>query len=362
MRNYRLGLFCFLLASILLLYSYSVQAILPLTTRDTSLNSTSLKMDPLVFLDGKKVACTVQHGEFSRAYISSQLIGKGGNAEICPARIQLRGRSKEKNLYAVDKHYLSQNSSPPDPCDIVSEFSIAKKLATVAPNYFLDPYCLFHEIDPGREDWHFLMARGGESLEKLLAEGKLQKEDKEWLYPQLAYALRIMHQNHVVHGDLSLRNILVTLKSLGAKENSIRIIDFGSSQWVDAGHRAEGKRKRGVVGTSFFVPPEEVLKGRSNSVKKDLFSLGVIFFFIKNGKFPQQVFTPDVSFENIYQVIFYMGKRYAIDWVYYASHIQGGDKLDQLIMEMIDPNYRHRPTIKKAIRHLEKYLMMNAAK
>lgn len=102
----------------------------------------------------------------------------------------------------------------------------------------------------------------GITLWELARETSLSKEEVNHLIQQIYKGLKELKGLNLFHGDLSLSNVLVNEKG------EIKFIDFG-----------KGNRKS--RGTAPFAAPE-ILKGGGLGWTADLFSLGVIAFFLEN--------------------------------------------------------------------------------
>lgn len=83
---------------------------------------------------------------------------------------------------------------------------------------------------------------------------------------QIARGIKYIHENNVLHRDLTLNNILVTL------DNKIKISDFGLATTVF-------KPDVRMVGTCGYISPETLSSG-TYSIKSDLYSFGIIILEI----------------------------------------------------------------------------------
>jgi len=61
---------------------------------------------------------------------------------------------------------------------------------------------------------------GGEVFDFVLSNGKLREEEARHIFRQIVLGVEYCHQNHVVHRDLKLENVLLDL------EGNVKIIDF----------------------------------------------------------------------------------------------------------------------------------------
>jgi len=88
----------------------------------------------------------------------------------------------------------------------------------------------------------------------------------------------------IVHRDLKLDNVIVTgLDSDKDEDINVKLIDFGLAKHSQS---IEGKVNLNTYcGTLNFMAPE-VIEGKEYDLSCDLWSLGVIAFFILSGKPP----------------------------------------------------------------------------
>lgn len=119
------------------------------------------------------------------------------------------------------------------------------------------------------------------SLRDAIARG-LSSEDRIALwYGDLVEALKYIHAKGVVHRDVSLENVLV-----GADGRAV-LSDFGVSKVIDRDLRAEldlslvtmVSEGKPLMGKAFYIAPE-VRAGREETPASDLYSLGVLFFYL----------------------------------------------------------------------------------
>ena len=114
----------------------------------------------------------------------------------------------------------------------------------------------------------------------------------------LAEGIRAMHDTGVIHGDIKPGNIIINPET-----QQVALVDFGtttpSSQWLErsgkkfvpanadssSGH-FEGNPLIGFRGgTPLFMAPE-LFDGKHPTFRSDLFSLGVVLFWLSTRKYP----------------------------------------------------------------------------
>ena len=96
----------------------------------------------------------------------------------------------------------------------------------------------------------------------------------------IAIALRFLHNNGVIHRDLSSNNILLVITSLKAK-----LSDFGMATVYDPNFKNERQLTK-VPGTNFYMPPEAFKDRPDYTEKLDCFSLGVVIIQILTTLYP----------------------------------------------------------------------------
>jgi serine/threonine-protein kinase len=97
---------------------------------------------------------------------------------------------------------------------------------------------------------------------------------------QIAEALGYAHHNGVIHRDIKPANILLTSVEAYGSERP-KITDFGVAKLTGGGITTTGQ----MLGTPAFMPPEQ-FTGAPIDGRTDLFSLGVILYWMATGEQP----------------------------------------------------------------------------
>ncbi|MGH9812670.1 MAG: protein kinase domain-containing protein, partial [Candidatus Acidiferrales bacterium] len=131
----------------------------------------------------------------------------------------------------------------------------------------------------------------GVTLEDFARGERLPLEKSLELVEQVAEALDYAHERGIVHRDIKPANIIIT------PEGRAKITDFGIAKLVQTQFTQPGQ----VLGTPAYMSPEQ-LTGGSVDGRSDIFSLGVIFYWLLTGDkpFPGDT-TTAVSFKVVYK-------------------------------------------------------------
>ena len=102
------------------------------------------------------------------------------------------------------------------------------------------------------------------------------EEIKEIFY-QLNNILKTMNEKNIIHKDLKPSNILISLEKINKIQ--IKLSHFGSS------NNLKEQSTLSKNGTPFTMPPE-VLENGNISDKSDIWSLGIIIYYLLFNEYP----------------------------------------------------------------------------
>ncbi|OUM55650.1 hypothetical protein BVG19_g5220 [[Candida] boidinii] len=103
---------------------------------------------------------------------------------------------------------------------------------------------------------------------------------KKCYIKQLINGVNYLHLNKIAHRDLKLENICVNNQGI------LKIIDFGSSIQYDKSIKFEEMYSYGLIGSICLISPESYNSIKYNSIKSDLWSLGIIIYYILFTRYP----------------------------------------------------------------------------
>ena len=132
-----------------------------------------------------------------------------------------------------------------------------------------------------------------------------------------------MLNENIIYRDLKLSNILISLDRLD--KCLIKLSDYGSSKFIN--QLNTNSNSYSITGTLFTMAPE-VLKGENYNFKSDIWSLGIIIYFMLNKEYPYNGKNEMLLFNDINS-----GKK---------LKLSNDDKLNDLIIKMLKINYNER--------------------
>ena len=112
----------------------------------------------------------------------------------------------------------------------------------------------------------------GESLEQILKDrGPFGARETAAIGLDLCAALAAVHRAHLLHRDIKAQNVM--------REEGGRIVlmDFGTGEELSGTNR--------LIGTPLYLAPE-IFDGQKASVQSDIYSLGVLLFYLLSGAYP----------------------------------------------------------------------------
>ena len=102
----------------------------------------------------------------------------------------------------------------------------------------------------------------------------------KFLFLKILIIVQSLHKMGICHRDLKLDNFL-----FNGDNYTIKISDFGLSSQILLDNNGKPKKQKGEVGTNMYKAPEMFIKKYYDGEKADIFSLGVVLFNLKTGKY-----------------------------------------------------------------------------
>ncbi|KAL6086271.1 hypothetical protein STEG23_035830 [Scotinomys teguina] len=170
-------------------------------------------------------------------------------------------------------------------------------------------------------------AKGGDLLQQVTEEGMLEEGEAQRVFGQLVSAIKYCHSRDVVHLDLQPDNVLLD------EEANVKLADFGFATMCRA-----GMVLRGQCGNTMFNAPEQVLGKGYDGKKVDVWSLGVLLYFITTGYHPFR----GSSVEEI-------EKKITTGSYDFPAHISR--QLENVIRQMLTVAPERRPSVEDLQQH-----------
>jgi hypothetical protein len=120
-----------------------------------------------------------------------------------------------------------------------------------------------------------------------LQAGALSEQRMLGIVAQVCDALQYAHDAGVIHRDIKPENILLDA------QGRVKIADFGLAKLADlapANLSLTGSHE--VMGTVYYMAPEQLLRNVEVDHRADLYSLGVVFYEMLTGELPVGRFAP----------------------------------------------------------------------
>jgi predicted Ser/Thr protein kinase len=205
-----------------------------------------------------------------------ELLGQGGMGAVYKAR-----QTKLDRLVAV-------KILPPE---VAADPAFAERFAREARSLArLNHPHIVTIFDFGETNGFFYFSMeyvDGKNVRELLEAQALPPSQALKIVPQVCDALQYAHDEGVVHRDIKPENILLD------KKGRVKIADFGLAKLVGLTPTyltLTGAHE--VMGTLYYMAPEQMKRSHLVDHRADLYSLGVVFYEMLTGELPLGRFAP----------------------------------------------------------------------
>jgi len=203
-------------------------------------------------------------------------LGEGGMGVVYLVEHPVIGRKAA--LKAIHPHF---GRNP----EVISRFiTEAKSINQIGHEHIVD-VTDFGTTPSG--DFYFIMDYlQGESLASVLQDAApFPPERALRIALQIADALQASHEHGVIHRDVKPDNII--LVAHGEDRDFVKVLDFGLAKLVGSEAVTTRNTRRGsVLGTPYYMAPEQCEGKNEIDHRADIYSLGVILFEMLTGKLP----------------------------------------------------------------------------
>ncbi len=123
----------------------------------------------------------------------------------------------------------------------------------------------------------------GESLaQRLRKQGQLSVPQTTLVLTHVCRAIARAHAVGIIHRDLKPDNIFIVTNE---EEPLVKLLDFGIAKFAQPGNLSHATDTGAVVGTAFYMSPEQI-RGDAVDSRADLWALGVVAFECLTGTLP----------------------------------------------------------------------------
>lgn len=209
-------------------------------------------------------------------YMLTAKLGEGGMGIVYLAEHPVIGR---KVAMKAIHPALSRNP------EVVSRFvTEAKSVNQIGNEHIVDIHDFGNTPDG---EFYFIMEllQGDALVDRLKRSAPFDVGKALAIAGQVADALGASHQHGIIHRDLKPENIFLITK--GHAVDFVKVLDFGLAKLTQGDEKVSHKTRTGsVMGTPYYMSPEQC-EGKANiDHRSDIYSLGVILFEMLTGKVP----------------------------------------------------------------------------
>lgn len=168
------------------------------------------------------------------------------------------------------------------------------------------------------------LVEGGDLDDLLQKNGPMPIAKAARLGAQMADAMAYCHSKGIIHRDFKPANVLLT------KEGKAKISDFGIAKF-NAG--AQLTQEGTILGSPAFMSPEQA-SGKTADERSDIYSLGVVLYYMFTGRVPFDGETASILAQHITQE------------PQSPTSIRGevGEEIDKLLLSMLAKDPEARPS------------------
>ncbi len=207
-----------------------------------------------------------------------RMIGRGGMGSVWEARHVSLGTSSA--IKFIESEYANSQEAR-------SRFDKeAKAAATIQSKHAIQIFD--HGMTDDGKPYIVMELLQGEPLDKMIDRGPIGLIETARILQQVCRGLARAHERGIIHRDLKPENIFL-VRTPDEEESVAKVLDFGIAK-MQSGPHASGltsSTKTGaVLGTPFYMSPEQARGLRNVDHRADVWSLGVIAFKCITGKLP----------------------------------------------------------------------------
>lgn len=227
-------------------------------------------------------------GKIIKKYKIIKLIGKGGMASIYEAINVDTGHKVAIKILApelLNKSNLKQR--------FINEAKITARLNHPNIIKVIDLYEKDNIVAIIME-----LLEGMSLSDYIKRKGKVSKDEALYIFKQILQAIDYAHKKGIIHRDIKPSNVFLIKEGNALK---VKVLDFGIAKLASSDMRMTATGMQ--MGTPLYMSPEQVKDTKNIDNLTDIYSLGVLLFFMLNGKEPYDIKT--LSKFDVFEKIMY---------------------------------------------------------
>ena len=179
-------------------------------------------------------------------------------------------------------------------------------------------------------------------------ESGLRESNCKILFYKILKAIQVLHQMGISHNNIKAQNILLDGENFDIKISNLRVSSFSKN----VNGKTILKTKR--VGSNVYMAPEIILGHSYDGEKADIFSLGVLLFFIMNFSPPFPIAKAIKNTNSSQRLYSFIKEKKNINlyWNYMEKYIitkKLSNEFKNLFIKMVSYNPKERPTIEQIL-------------
>jgi len=210
-----------------------------------------------------------------------RLLGTGGMGAVYEGEnIRIRRKVAIKMLHG------SVSTQP----DVIARFEREAQAAALVGS---DHICEVLDLGVLADETRYMVMEylEGDTLSGLIKRnGRLTPPQSIPILTQILDALGAAHAAGIIHRDLKPDNVFILPQKSGI-QNFVKILDFGVSKFSQLGGELNVTRAGAVVGTPYYMSPEQARGSSAIDQRTDIYAIGVLLYQATTGQVPYQAET-----------------------------------------------------------------------
>ncbi|KAK8899708.1 hypothetical protein M9Y10_002030 [Tritrichomonas musculus] len=202
-------------------------------------------------------------------YQINGFIGQGGTSIVC--LVEEQSTNERYSAKIISKRDVESRNMLQL---IEKEIEVMKKLNHPNIVHLKDSFTIQNNM---HEEFIVIVMdyyENGNLLEYVTGHGFASEKQKKKIIKGFLLAVKYLHNNGISHGDIKAENILLS------KDFSPKLCDFGYSRTSTiAGDESKN-------GTLYYAPPELFFQGEFDTLKADIWSVGILLYSLSELQFP----------------------------------------------------------------------------